>query len=29
MLGLVFRLLASGFRVVGFGVRVLDAGFGV
>ena len=25
MLGLVFRLLASGFRVVGFGFKVLDA----
>ena len=29
MLGLVFRLLASGFRVVGFGFRVLDARFWV
>ena len=29
MLGLVFRLLASGFRVAGFGLRFSDAGFWV
>ena len=29
MLGLVFRLLAPGVRVVGFGFRILDAGFWV